>query len=88
VVSVLVVSNGFHPQIKNYTIGICCFSAKHAAVKYSERNDGLAHSMIMVLDILIVLWIIISLSRISGYFVMIDYCLNLDELCCPVTNGI
>ena len=31
-------------QIKGYEIGICCFSAKHAAVR-SKRNDWLSRNL-------------------------------------------
>jgi hypothetical protein len=48
-VSVLVsgaVDRGFEPrsaQTKNYKIGICCFSAKHAALR-SKNKDWLARN--------------------------------------------
>ena len=41
------VDRGFEPrsgQTKDYTIGICCFSAKHAALK-RENKDLLARNL-------------------------------------------
>ena len=38
------VDRGFEPrsdQTKDYKIGICCFSAKHAALKRKSKNHGL-----------------------------------------------
>ena len=40
------VDRGFEPwsvQTKDYKIGICCFSAKHAALR-SKSKDGLARN--------------------------------------------
>ena len=40
------VDRGFEPrsgQTKDYEIGICCFSAKHAALK-SKRKDWLSQN--------------------------------------------
>ena len=40
------VDSGFEPwsgQIKEYKIGICCFSAKHAALRRKSK-DGLARN--------------------------------------------
>jgi len=40
------VDHGFEPwsdQIKDYKISICCFSAKHAALR-SKRKDWLARN--------------------------------------------
>ena len=42
----IVVDRGFEPrsgQTKDYTIGICCFSAKHAALR-SKSKDWLARN--------------------------------------------
>ena len=36
------VDRGFEPrsgQTKDYDIGICCFSPKHAALKYKEKEQ-------------------------------------------------
>ena len=47
VISVLaasVVDRGFEPrsgQTKDYKIGICCFSAKHAALRSKAKTGGL-----------------------------------------------
>ena len=41
-----VVDRGFEPQsghTEDYKIGICCFSAKHAALR-KKRKDGLARN--------------------------------------------
>ena len=33
-----VVDRGFEPQTKDYTIGICCFSAKDTALRTKSKN--------------------------------------------------
>ena len=46
IVSILILNYGFDPwshQIKDYEIGICCFSTEHAALR-SRSKDWLAHS--------------------------------------------
>ena len=42
-ISVLALSVGRLGQIKDYEIGICCFSAKHAAFR-SKSKDSLARN--------------------------------------------
>jgi len=47
-----VVDRVFYPQLgqtKDYKIGICCFSAKHAALRRKSK-DGLARFRIMCLS--------------------------------------
>ena len=46
------VDYGFEPrsrQIKDYKISMCCFSAKHAALR-SKSKDGLARNQNYVLE--------------------------------------
>ena len=46
VLASIAVNRGFEPrsgQIKDYEIGICCFSAKHAALK-KKSKDWLARN--------------------------------------------
>jgi hypothetical protein len=38
VLALSVVDHVFEPQIKDYKIGICRFSAKHAAIKRKNKN--------------------------------------------------
>ena len=48
-----VVHRGFYiwsGQAKDYKIGICCFSAKHAAL-WRKRKDGLAQNQVIVVVI-------------------------------------
>jgi hypothetical protein len=41
VLALIAVDRGFEPrsgQTKNYKIGICCFSAKHAALRRKDKD--------------------------------------------------
>ena len=52
VLALSVVDHGFEPrsgQIKDYKIGICCFSAKHAALRRKSK-DWLAPNQDNVLE--------------------------------------
>ena len=47
VLALIVLDRGFEPladQTKDYKIGICCFSAKHATLKESEQRRAVSES--------------------------------------------
>jgi hypothetical protein len=62
-----VVDRGFEPrsgQTKDYTIGSCCFSAKHAGLR-SKSKDGLARIRIMCQSLAIYLPADCSFSELA-----------------------